>query len=225
MKAVLFDLDDTLYPEIDFARGGFRAAARYLARPTGLRAETLTREMLRHLERDGRGRVFDSVLETHGMLTPVAVQTLVLLYRSHRPRLQLYPDAAAALRALRRRGFRLGIVTDGLASVQHRKIDALRLDRMTDAVVCTDELAGRPAKPSSVPFQVALELLGVEPPSAAYVGNDPGKDFLGPRRLGMTTVRVRRQAHKGEIPVGEGEDADIVLPRLTALAAALERRG
>ncbi len=224
MKAVLFDLDDTLYPEIDFVRGGIRAAAGYLAEPTGLSVEKLTREMMRLLEQEGRGRVFDSVLEAHGMRTPVAIQTMLFLYRSHRPRLLAYPDVTPTLSALRRRGYRLGIVTDGLASVQLRKIAALKLDRAMDVIVCTDELANRPAKPSPIGFQVALEVIGAESETSVYVGNDPGKDFSGPRSLGMTTVRLRQQTHKGGIPVGKGEDADILLPRLSGLPAALEKR-
>ncbi len=224
MRAVLFDLDDTLYPEIDFVRGGFRAAATYLARRTGVRTEALTREMMRALERDGRGHVFDSVLDAHGLRTSVAVQSMLVLYRSHRARLQAYPDVAPTLRALRHKGFSLGIVTDGLASVQRRKVAALKLDRAMDVVVCTDELTGRPVKPSPVAFQVALDLLGADAEASAYVGNDPGKDFGGPKHLGMTTVRVRRQTHKGGIPLGDGEDADVILPRLTGLPAALEKR-
>ena len=223
MKAVLFDLDDTLYPEIEFVRGGFRAAARYVARRSDLGADAVVRELMHVLERDGRGRVFDSVLEAHGLRSPAAAQAMLLLYRSHDPRIRLYRDVAPALRTLRRDGVRLGIVTDGLPSVQWRKVTALKLEKLMHVIVCTGELAGDVAKPSPVPFQVALDLMGCDSAAAAYVGNDPGKDFRGPRRLGMVTVRVRRQTHKGGIPLGRGEDADFVLDRFSQLPSVLEK--
>ena len=140
MKAVLFDLDDTLYPEMEFVRGGFRAAARHLAGRHGLDTERLYEEMLDVLGRDGRGRVFDRVLEDHGLLSAEAVALMVYIYRTHRPSLRPDDDARATLEALRQADVRLGLVTDGMGSVQRRKIAALEIEDLFEAVVCTDEL-------------------------------------------------------------------------------------
>ena len=191
-RAVLFDLDDTLYPEREFVHGGFRTVARHLATKYQLEQESVFREMVEILERRGRGKVFDALLHTHRLYSEENVKALLYLYRSHRPKLRLYEDVFQTLRALRRLHFRLGIVTDGLACVQRNKVAALHLEGLFDAVICSDQLGRDCWKPSEVPYQVALYLLDIPPGQAVYVGNDPAKDFLAPNALGMLTIQVRR---------------------------------
>lgn len=191
LEAVLFDLDNTLYPEESFVRSGFQAAANCLAKHLGSAGEPIARRMFEILQIQGRGRVFDTLAQEMSLNSEVWTKTLLLAYRSHRPNIALFPEVADLLQTLKRRGVRLGLVTDGAASVQRQKIAALGLERFMDAIVCTDELGAGCAKPSPVSFQVALALLGVAPDRAAYVGDDPGKDFAGPNRLGMRSVCIR----------------------------------
>ncbi len=191
LKAILFDLDNTLYPEEEFVISGLRAAAQCLANHFHLDAETLLDKMLQTLRAHGRGKVFDILLQELAIDPAAWLPTLLLVYRSHRPVLSLSSQTAAILRSLKDRGLRLGLVTDGLASAQRRKIDALGLDAYMDAIVCTGELGKAFAKPSPIPFKVALTLLDVETKDAAYVADDIGKDFAGPNQLGMKSVQVR----------------------------------
>ncbi len=191
LRAIVFDLDNTLYPEEQFVVGGFRAVARLLAARGHLEEETLLKRMLHILHMHGRGRVFNILLEELEIDSGVWLPTLIQVYRSHRPVLALFPQAAGVLRALKDRGLRLGLVTDGLASMQRKKISALGLESYMDAIVCTGELGQGRAKPSPVPFEVALNLLEVSPGAAAYVADDISKDFAGPNRLGMKSVQVR----------------------------------
>jgi putative hydrolase of the HAD superfamily len=191
LQAVLFDLDNTLYPEEQFVVGGFRAAARFLAKRAKLDSERLLERMLEILHSDGRGRVFDILLKEIEIDCGAWLPSLLHVYRSHRPIISLFPDAAGVLRTLKQRGLRLGLVTDGLASVQRRKIAALGLEAYMDPIVCTGELGQGRAKPSPIPFEVALTLLDVAAKNVAYVADDISKDFAGPNRLGMKSVRVR----------------------------------
>lgn len=191
LQAVLFDLDNTLYPEEEFVTSGFRAVADCLAEYKNLDAETLQKRMLHLLHAQGRRRVFNTLLAELNLDSPVWLRTLLLVYRSHRPAISLFPGVAAALVAVKNRGLRLGLVTDGAASVQRRKIAALDLDRHMDVIVCTDELGAGCAKPSTVPFEVALTLLGVASNETAYLADDISKDFAGPNRLGIRSVQVR----------------------------------
>jgi putative hydrolase of the HAD superfamily len=191
LQAVLFDLDNTLYPEEQFVIGGFRAAARFLAKRRNLASEPVFERMLKILRTDGRGKVFNIVLKELEIDCGAWLPALLHVYRSHQPVISLFSEAAGLLRSLKQRGLRLGLVTDGLASAQRRKIAALGLEFYMDAIVCTGELGQGRAKPSAVPFEVALTLLDVEARSAAYVADDVSKDFAGPNRLGMKSVRVR----------------------------------
>ncbi len=193
MKAVLFDLDDTLYPEISFVQSGFRAVAQHLADAESLVEEELFERLMRVFKGDGRGQVFDTVLRELGQNRPGLVAVLVQVYRTHQPNIHLFKDVEPGLRRLRAMGMRMGIVTDGLASVQRSKIRALQLEPLVDTVVCTDEVGPGQGKPSVRPFEIALEALDSEATRAAYVGDDPSKDFQGPRALGMQTIHMRKK--------------------------------
>ena len=221
MKAVLFDLDDTLYPEMEFVKSGFRAVSQYLASRHHLHEDVLFTQMLDILQRDGRGRVFDSLLHSLGLYSEEKVKLLVYLYRTHRPTIHLYEDALPTLALLKDRGMRVGILTDGMASVQRRKIAALGLEKVFDVIVCTDELGSDCQKPSTIPYRVALDLLQVAPLDAAYVGNNPAKDFSGAASIGMLTIEVKRQKEPNytSCETGEHAGAESVVENLNEILA------
>ena len=194
MRAVVFDLDDTLYPELDFVRGGFAAVADYLERRHGVDGTAAASRMWTLLHEQGRGRVFDLLLDELNLAAgPETLPTMLYLYRSHVPTLTPYPDVPAVLQELAAAEFRMGVLTDGSPSVQRRKLAALApaLGLDFDAIVIVGELPIEMAKPSPAPYRVAAELLGIAPSHITYVGNDPYKDFGGARTAGMATIRVR----------------------------------
>jgi len=190
---VLLDLDDTLYPERDYVVSGLRAVSEFLASRTGLGMERDQVALrLQALLDEGRERLFDRMLGQLGIDDPSLLSTLVHVYRSHRPAISLCSDVLPFLGRLREAGVRLGIVTDGKGLVQRNKIETLALAQQVDAIICTDDLLAGCSKPSTVPFEIALRYLQVSPEEAVYVGDDLSKDFIGPRRLGMRTIRIDR---------------------------------
>jgi putative hydrolase of the HAD superfamily len=218
VDAVLFDLDDTLYPERAFVESGFRAVAKWLERRFGWAAGDLAREMEGLHQRYGRGHIFDRLLAYHHVdPTPTIVASLVTIYRSHRAHISPYPDVVPTLDALRRSGTRLGLVTDGLASVQRGKVRALRISRLLAVLVFSDEVDRNRPKPDPLPFRVALELMRVPAARAVYVGNDAAKDFTGARSVGMGTVRVRHGPRFGLVAGSDEDEADIFLERFESL--------
>lgn len=224
MKVVLFDLDDTLYPEIEFVKSGFRAVARYLASRYHFNEDMLFTQMLDILQRNGRGKVFDDLLRDLDLYAEKKVRLLVYIYRSHCPIIHLYEDALPTLKHLRRCGMRLGVVTDGMASVQRRKIAALGLEKLFDVIVCTDELGGDCQKPSIIPYRVALDLLQIAPLDAVYIGDNPAKDFAGAASIGMLTIEVKHQRQPNSIMrvIGEHAGAEFVVENLHEILAIVE---
>jgi carbamoyl-phosphate synthase large subunit len=223
LKAVLFDLDNTLYPEEQFVVSGFRAAAQTLAGRLNLPGPMLLEKMLSLLQNHGRGKVFDLLLDDLQIDRKKWLPVLLQVYRSHRPVILLSPGVFAALGALKATGVRIGLVTDGLAAVQRSKIAALGLDSLMDVIVCTEELGEGCSKPATVPFEVALHLLGVSPSEAAYVADDISKDFAGPNHLGMKSVQIHTTGLVG-VPKSSLPSDPVYHPRFTAatLHEALE---
>lgn len=189
-KTVIFDLDDTLYPELDFVKSGFRAVADFLSRRYNVDKLRIERRMSDILRKKGRGKIFDTVLKEYNLYSKDMVNVLIFLYRSHTPILKLDKEVVSVLMNLKKRGKALGIITDGLSSVQRNKARALKLEKYFNVVLCTDELGREYWKPSSIPFMAAMNLLSSKPEETVYVGNDPGKDFLGANLLGIATIQV-----------------------------------
>ena len=192
IHAVVFDMDDTLYNERTFVQSGFRSVAQNLSTRFNLDKEKVYLEMLGHLESDGRGKIFDSVLKNYGICTPQLAEELVEIYRVHTPEISLYPDVIETLKKLRTRQLKTGIITDGLHSVQKKKVNALRLKDFVDFIIYTDELGPNYEKPHPAAFLRALEVLNLEPQNVLYIGNNPEKDILGANSVGMISVHLCR---------------------------------
>jgi len=222
LRAVVFDLDDTLYPEREFVAGGMRAAARWAAAQAGIGVEIVEAE-LQVSERTGpSGKTFDTWLRRRNLPADWR-RDLVHAYRTHRPRIRLFPDAQ---RALERLGpsYELGLVTEGDSAAQRAKLTALGVESLFRAVVILgrDELGHW--KPSPEPFARCLEAMGVLAAEAVYVGDNPRKDFRGARQIGMRTVRVRRPGgiYADLEPASADDAADAELADLDRLEAVLE---
>jgi len=69
--------------------------------------------------------------------------------------------------------YKLGLITDGNATVQKRKIEALNVRDFFDVIVLSDRYGSNMQKPSPSPYQKAMEKLEVKAPEAIYVGDNP----------------------------------------------------
>ena len=191
LRAIIFDLDDTLYPERAYVLSGFRAVSIWAEEHLGIPTHHGFAELCRLFDEGIRGDTFNHWLESHSIKLDDWVTQMVRVYREHNPHIVPYPEAPELLQRLRSR-YRLGLISDGYAEVQRRKLAALGLTPCFDALVFSDEWGREAWKPNSRPFEVAVERLAIAGPEAVYVADNPNKDFLGARQVGMWTVRVRR---------------------------------
>jgi putative hydrolase of the HAD superfamily len=195
IHAVIFDMDDTLYDEMTFVQSGFRAVAQNLSTRFNLDSTTVYQEMLDHLKNDGRGKIFDTVLENHDIHDPQLIEEMINIYRLHTPEISLFPDSVNVLENLRTRKLKLGIITDGLHTVQKKKVGALKLQELVDFIIYTDELGHNCEKPHPIAFLCTIKMLHLEPRQIMYIGNDPTKDISGGNSVGMVTVHLSRDNH------------------------------
>lgn len=220
-RAVAFDLDDTLYPEIEFVRSGFREVAAWSAWRLGFDAEKTLAELFGLFEGGVRGALFDSWIGDHGLPTSL-IDEMVKTYREHYPRIQPFHGVKELLTELNSR-FRLGLLSDGLLAVQERKLEALGIGGHFDAVIFSDRWGRDSWKPSSRPFLALVDALGVKPEEAVYVGDNPAKDFIACRRLGMQSIWLR-QSSGIYADLGPDSDAgrpDYVIESIAGIRALL----
>ena len=82
-EAVVFDLDDTLFPEREFVRSGFAAVGAWMQRDRGVVG--FGAAAWRRFEAGERKRAFDEALaELEVASEPGLVEKLVSIYREHR---------------------------------------------------------------------------------------------------------------------------------------------
>ena len=187
VKAVVFDLDDTLFPEREYVRSGFNAVSGFIEDKYGISNAS---EEFSELFEESAKDVFDRYAALHGDKIPAAgVAELVEAYRNHAPDLTLSDDVRNTLEALRKGGYKLGIITDGRPEGQRAKINALGLSELVDEIIITDELGGKEfRKPDPRAFEIMADKLGVKLDEILYVGDNPQKDFvIG--KYGVTTVK------------------------------------
>lgn len=191
LQAIVFDLDDTLYPEREYVYSGFQAVADWVETHLGISRDVAFMEFWQIFSEGNRGNVFDLWLISHGITPESFVPQMVKVYREHYPCIKPYPDVLSLLPRLRQL-YRLGLVTDGRISDQQKKLEALGLASYFDAIVFSSALGEGITKLSTRPFKEVLKRLRVCGSEAVYIGDNPLKDFLGANAVGMWTVRVRR---------------------------------
>jgi putative hydrolase of the HAD superfamily len=213
--AVVFDLDDTLYPLEHFVLSGFQAVASSVA-AAGTVASGQAFAILRQAYRTERGRELQALLR-HLAWPDDRIPALVEVIRTHGPEIRLPELSLAVLRALRPR-WRLGIVTNGRPDIQARKVEALGLRRLVDAVVYADEIPPGRGKPDPAPFLEVGRRLDVPPAATVFVGDHVVADVAGAHAVGMRTVWLTTG-----VGVARPDAADAVVTSLADVPALAER--
>lgn len=206
VRGVVFDLDDTLFPEKEYCRSGYRAVADWLKDRITCPIDAAAR-MGELLETGDRRRIFNQLLQELGCEQPDRlIPEMIACYRSHRPRVTLHPDAEDALHRWVGQ-FRLGLISDGPLIMQERKVEALGLAARLNPVILTGRYGPEFWKPHPRAFREIQEIWGLSGPACLYLADNPAKDFVAPRQLGWQSVWVRRvggvYAHAAVAPGGE----------------------
>lgn len=215
-----FDLDDTLFAERDYLHSAWREIAARVEAAHGLARGTALDVLF-----SARGNAFDALRAfLVGRFGERAedVAWMVDTYRRHRPDIALKPGAERLLATLIGSGHRLALVTDGRGVTQRAKIEALGLDRLIDPayILISGEIGAE--KLSGEPFRRLDALARCR--RRFYVGDNPAKDFLWPRRLGWTAVMVRGDGtaiHPQTLPADEAYHPDITIDCLSQLTDIL----
>ncbi|MEM7394841.1 MAG: HAD family hydrolase [Verrucomicrobiota bacterium] len=218
---LVFDMDDTLYDEMTYVKSGMQAVARWLSTEHHQDEAKVYSELMAVLKREGRGSVFDTVLERHGLGTGTNVRRCVSVYRQHWPEIHISKAAEDCLN--RFRDWPLYLVTDGHKLVQSRKIEALGLDRWFRKTMPTHRYGRRHAKPSTWCFHRILAREKGRPEDMVYVGDNPHKDFVNLKKEGFRTVRVRTGMFRN-VRLSDTFEAEVEIRSLRALTETFLRR-
>lgn len=192
---IVFDLDDTLYKEIEYLKSAYRFIAERL-QTERYPAENLYSVMLEAY--DNGLNAFSIVNSTLNADTPI--ETLLRWYRTHAPNIVLPEDSKNLLDYLKSKNIPMGILTDGRSITQRNKIKSLGLYGYIPKqnIVISEEFGSE--KPSEANYTY-FESLYPEIDNFIYVGDNPRKDFIAPNHLDWKTIGLiddGRNIHKQE---------------------------
>lgn len=192
VKAVVFDLDDTLISENHYQKSAQDAVFLHLQNLTGISLEGI-KSRSKIAQKAPREQYFQTLLPELGLTaSSQMVSELIDIHRGHLPSISWYSDVLPTLEQLRLGGFKLGIITDGYAVAQHQKLRAVKAAKHFDAIVVSDDLGREYWKPHQKTFLTIASKLDVKTDEMMYVGDNPEKDFFISSSLPITTVRIAR---------------------------------
>jgi HAD superfamily hydrolase (TIGR01549 family) len=232
IDTVLFDLDDTLHDDTAAYQTAVRDVADTLSRSHGIDAAVVfdaycaeSQRFWKELERDhlgtsivdARERMWRTALAAVGLDDAALVQQCADDYLRRRAEvLELFPGALDLVHALKARGCKLGIVTNGFAATHHDKIARLGLTPHFDALFIADEMGM--VKPDPDVFRHAMEVLDSVPERTAMVGDRYDRDIIGAHALGIFTVLI--DVHAAAIPA-DGPQPDAIVATVADVLGVL----
>lgn len=184
LRGIIFDLDDTLYPEKQYIRSGFQTVAEFLGN------KNYADRLWKYFE--GGKAAIDELLKQIGQ--EEKRERCLEVYREHVPQIRLYEGVTELIQELKNQGIKVGIITDGRVSGQKKKMKALGLDQLVEEIIITDELGGAQfRKPCDIAFRIMQRRWEIPFEQMMYVGDNVEKDFQAPRQLGMRSLWIRNR--------------------------------
>jgi putative hydrolase of the HAD superfamily len=130
--------------------------------------------------------------------------------------MKLFPGAYETIDALRDRGVKLALVTNGASEVQRGKIVRFALEHRFDHIQIEGEHGF--GKPEERAYVHALGALNLKAPDVWMVGDNLEWEVAAPQRLGI--YAIWHDAYQQGLPAGSPIKPDRIITRLTELLEA-----
>jgi putative hydrolase of the HAD superfamily len=200
---IAFDMDDTLYDELDYYRSGLAAVASAIARDNALNERVVFETLWAVFMEGNHKATFNETLDKLAIsYNSDYISKLVDVLRLHSPKISLPADSRAVLEELKGH-CKLALITDGFLPAQKLKVRALDIEKYFDVLLFTEEWGREFWKPSAFAFEKLLKEMALRPEQCIYVGDNPTKDFMAPNKLGFKTVQITRENHLHTFPAPE----------------------
>jgi len=224
VRAVIFDWGGTLTPwhSVDHEDLWRTVCARHYpaaeAAAAAAAARTAEMELWRVAESAQQSSTLDAVFERAGVTVPAGF--LASYYEAWDPHTFTDPDAPPLLRELRRRGIKIGVLSNTMWPRDAHERIFIRdgIFELIDGAVYTSEIPW--TKPHPEAFRAAMRAIGVtDPAECIFVGDRPYDDVHGAKSAGMRAVLVPNS----DVPAFSGTEPDAVISRLADLLGHLDR--
>jgi len=201
-KAVLFDLDNTLYdydkPHEKALKQTYKVLKKYIdfSFSKFLKLFNISKEEI-HKELSGTASAHNRVLyfqrlieKTHNTVEPKIILNLEETYwDSFLKNMQIKKEVIPVFKKIKKAGLKIVVVTDLTAHIQLRKIEKLKISNYVDFLVTSEEAGSE--KPHSIMFLLALNKIKILPKDAIMVGDNTVTDIEGANSIGLDTILLK----------------------------------
>jgi putative hydrolase of the HAD superfamily len=190
-KAILFDLDNTLRDFMDMKLACTDAAVEAMVK-AGLDMDIEeAKKQLYDIYFDigiEHPKIFEVFLErVHKEIDPKILAKGILAYRNTQDEhMHAYPGVPEMLDKIHEKGIKTCIVTDAPRLKAWMRLTEIGLEDKFDHVITFDDTNNH--KPSELPFKLALEKLNLKPEDVIMVGDNPQRDIVGAKNIGIKAV-------------------------------------
>jgi len=222
MKAIIFDLDDTLYD----CTGSLLEASRKRAASAMVNAGLpCTEEKAYLLQKE--------LSEKHGPYYPVfneisnkfnmgheLVRSALKAYNSNEVTgIQLFPDVIPTLKKLAQEKYKLFLLTTGIYERQYKKIELLNLKPYFDEIIINDQEVGLLMEDS---FEAIVRKYSLSPQNVVVVGDRVRGELRIAKSKGMVTVQMLHGRFKDETAYDSSNKPDYKIKRFFQLPTLLK---
>ena len=176
---IVFDLDDTLYKEIDFVKSAYIYVCKYIRSRFGIDFFSQIQECI-----DDGINFYDYIISKLHHKHNFSIEKYLELYRFHYPKLSLSADTSEFLNNISDRKIGFSIITDGRSISQNNKIKALGLSHLAQNIIISEETGFE--KPHVNNFKILKKIYPDK--KFLYIADNTSKDFLAPNTLKWDTV-------------------------------------
>lgn len=223
IKAIIFDLDNTLYDQKLYNFGAFKDVSAYISKKYGMNKKIIYNSLVNAWKKNPSAPdLFNKVLPKIG-INEFDVKTLVKIFHLHKPRIKPYANTKSVLLKLKK-NYKLGLLTDGRPATQKKKIFALNIEKFFDEIVFTSARSRIYAKPNMMSYKLIIKKLKLSPNEIVYVADNPYVDFIPAKKLGIKTIRILKGVFK-EVKVKKEFDADYKIKKLDEIFSILNQLG
>ena len=176
---IVFDLDDTLYKEIEYVKSAYIYINKYILSRFGLDFSLKIQEYI-----DQDIKFFDCIkLKLHSKHN-FSIEKYLELYRFHYPKISLSKDTSEFLQKIKDKNIGFSIITDGRSISQNNKIEALGLNHLAQNIIISEETGYE--KPNINNFKLIEKIYPKK--KLIYIADNTFKDFLAPNILNWNTI-------------------------------------
>jgi len=203
-KAVLFDLDNTLYdydkPHEKALKEVYKVLKIYISlsfsrfmKLFNISKAEIHKELAGTASAHNRILYFQRLIEkTHNTIEPKIILKLYKTYwDTFLKNMKIKKEVLSSLKKIKKAGLKIVIVTDLTTHIQLRKLDKLKISKYIDFLVTSEEAGSE--KPHSIMFLLALNKLNIIPKDAIMVGDNSVTDIEGANSVGLDTVLIRNK--------------------------------